>query len=81
MGTILNAIKLMIIAILALVYYPLNMAFLFVQKHHRLWQKTDRVSYFISMPLYYMLFVVTALLSFPIETLGDAAHPNLPGFR
>ncbi len=78
---ILNAIKIIIIAILAIFYYPLNTAFLFLQKHYRLWKKEDKISYILAMPLYYLLFVITAILSFPLETLGEGFHPPLGGFK
>ena len=81
MGFIWTCIRLVIIGIFALVYYPINMFFLWLQGHYRGWQKTDRVSFWIATPLYYLLFIVTAILSIPIEKLGDDAHPNLPGFR
>ena len=85
LGTILNfiltAIKLVIISILTLFYYPLNIAFLTLQKHYRKWQVTDPTSYYISTPLYWLLFLLTAILSVPLEMLGEAFHPPLGGFR
>jgi drug/metabolite transporter (DMT)-like permease len=85
MGTIIkfiwNAIQIVIISILSIFYYPLNTAFMALQKHYRIWQKEDRTSFYIATPLYYLLFIVTALLSFPLEHLGEGFHPSLPGFR
>ena len=66
---------------LALFYYPLNTAFLYLQKHYRLWQHDDRVSFILATPLYYGLFLITSILSFPLEIMGEAYHPSLPGFR
>lgn len=81
MGFIITCIKLIIISILALFYYPLNTAFLYMQKHYREWQKEDKVSFIIATPLYYLLFLVTSILSFPLEIMGEAFHPPLGGFR
>lgn len=81
MKTIVFCIKLIIISILSLFYYPLNTAFLFMQEHYRKWQVEDRVSFIIATPLYYLLFLLTSLLSVPLETMGEAAHPSLGGFR
>lgn len=81
MGLIITAIKIIIISILSIFYYPLNTAFLYFQKHYRIWKVQDRTSYLLAMPLYYFLFVVTAILSWPLEFLGEGIHPGLPGFR
>ena len=81
MGLIFSAIKILIISILAIFYYPLNTAFLTLQVHYRKWQKEDRVSYIIATPLYYFLFVICAILGFPIESMGEAFHPGLRGFQ
>lgn len=78
---ILQLIKIVIISILSIFYYPLNTVFLYLQKHYRTWRKDDTVSFIIATPLYYMLFVVTAILSFPLEMMGEAFHPGLPGFK
>jgi drug/metabolite transporter (DMT)-like permease len=78
---ILNAIKLVIISILSLFYFPLNMFFLWFQKHYRSWKLTDRTSYRIATPLYYLLFFLTAAISTPLEIMGEAFHPPLDGFR
>ena len=78
---IITVIKFIIISVLSLFYFPFNTAFLWVQKHYRKWQVTDRVSFYICTPLYYLLFAITFVLSVPIETLGEAFHPPLGGFR
>ncbi len=81
MKLILTGIKIVIVAILSLFYWPLNTFFLWFQKHHRKWQKEDRVSYFLSIPLYYLLFLITAIISVPLETMGESFHPPLSKFR
>ena len=81
MNTILSGIKIIIIAILAVFYWPLNTFFLWFQKHYRKWQVEDRTSFYIATPLYYLLFILTALLSVPLEAMGEAFHPPLAGFR
>lgn len=78
---IATVIKVVIISVLTIFYFPLNTAFLWLQKHYFSWKKTDRVSFYIATPLYYLLFLITFILSVPLETLGEAFHPPLPGFR
>jgi hypothetical protein len=81
MKFIVGIIKLLIIAVLSMFYWPLNTAFLYMQKHYRIWQVEDRVSFYIATPLYYILFIVTSILSVPLENMGEAAHPGLDGFQ
>jgi len=81
MKTLVTAIRVVIVAILSLFYYPLNTAFLFFQKHYRTWWPDDKISFIIATPLYYFLFIVTVIVSFPLELLGDKMHPPLGGFR
>ncbi len=81
MNFIITAIKIIIISILSIFYWPLNMAFLWLQKHYRKWQVEDRTSFYIATPLYYLLFFITSVLSVPLEMMGEAFHPPLNGFR
>ncbi len=81
MDFILTAIKILIISLLSVFYFPLNTAFLYLQKHYRQWQVSDRTSYYIATPLYFLLFLITTILSFPLENMGEAFHPPLGGFR
>lgn len=74
-------IRFLIIGILSLVYWPLNMLFLLLKKHYFNWKETDKFSFIIATPLYIFLFLVTAIISMPMEALGDAAHPPLGTFR
>jgi hypothetical protein len=68
-------------SILVIFYYPLNTLFLYMQEHYRAWWKDDKVSYILATPLYYLLFLVVSLISFPLEFLGDRAHPGLYRFE
>ena len=81
MNIIVTAIKILIISILSVFYYPLNIAFMALQKHYRKWKVEDRTSYYIATPLYYLLYLVTVILSAPLETMGEAFHPPLDRFR
>lgn len=78
---VIRAIKFLIIALLSVLYWPLNTAFLYLQKNYRRWQKDDMVSFIIATPLYYLFFVVVAILSIPLEVMGDKMHPPIGGFR
>ena len=81
MKLIFDGIKILIMAFLAIFYWPLNTALMWLQKHYRKWQVEDRTSYYIATPLYYSLYFITVLLSLPLEMMGEAAHPPLSGFR
>lgn len=81
MKGIIFFIKVIIISILCVFYYPLNTVFLFLQEHYRSWWKDDKLSYILATPLYYLLFLIVSLLSFPLELMGDRIHPGIPGFR
>jgi len=81
MAFIINVLKFIIICVLAIFYWPLNTFFLWFQGFYFDWKKTDRVSFWIATPLYYLLFLITALLSFPLEVMGMNQRPSLPGFK
>jgi hypothetical protein len=78
---IIKAIRFVLISLFMVLYWPVNMLFLLMKKSYFKWKQEDRVSYIIATPLYYFFFVVAALLSLPLEIMGDKAHPPLDGFR
>ena len=78
---LIRAIKFIIVIILSVIYWPLNTFFLWLQGHYRKWKKEDYVSFIIATPLYYLLFVIVAILSIPLEVLGEGLHPGIGGFR
>lgn len=81
MEYLVKAIKFVIISILSVLYWPLNTSFLWFQGHYRKWWSTDRFSFYIATPLYYLFFVIVVILSLPLEIMGEKAHPQLPRFR
>lgn len=81
MKTIIFAIKIVIISILSLFYYPLNTLFVWFQSRYRDWRRNDIVSFYLATPLYYLLFLITAGLSIPFEKLGEGMHPPLDKFK
>jgi hypothetical protein len=78
---IIRVIKFIIVSILAIIYWPINAGFMFLQKHYRIWKEEDFISYIIATPLYYVLFVIVAILSVPLEIFGEEMHPPLSRFR
>jgi hypothetical protein len=78
---ILKAIKIVIISILAIFYYPITATLNFFQKHYRLWKREDTVSYVLATPLYYLLIIIATIISMPFEALGEGMHPPLDKFR
>lgn len=81
MNLIITAIKIVIVSILSLFYYPINKLFVYFQKHYRAWKKDDMVSYIIATPLYYLMFIVASLISIPLETIASGMHPPLDKFK
>ncbi len=81
MKFILNAIKLVIVSILAIFYWPINKFFMYFQKHYRSWKRDDMVSYIIATPLYFLLFIIASLISIPLETIATGMHPPLEKFK
>ena len=80
MTVIIKIIKLLIVGVLMIFYWPLNATFLWLQGHYRKWYKTDIISFIIATPLYYAFFIVVIVFSIPLEMLGENLHPPLGGF-
>ena len=78
---IIKILRFIIISLLSAIYWPTNMLFLLLKKNYYKWKKEDRIAFYIATPLYYFFFIVAAIISIPMETLGDQAHPPLDGFR
>jgi len=81
MDKIVKGFKIALLGILALFYWPLNMFYLWFQKHYRKWQVEDRISFYAATPLYYLLFLIVVIVSVPMEKIGEGMHPPLPKFR
>ncbi len=81
MSTVVKIIKFIFVALLSVLYWPLNTLFLYMKKHYLKWEKEDRISFIIATPLYYFLFLIVVILSYPLETIGQGLHPPLSGFK
>ncbi len=81
MKTIVTAIKIVLISILAIFYYPVIKFFVWFQKYYRIWKREDPVSYAIATPLYWLAFLVTTIIAIPFENLAGGMHPPLDKFR
>ncbi len=81
MQTIVTGIKIAIMSILAIFYWPVNTFYLWLRKHYLDWEKTDRVSFYLATPLYYLMFFIVMIISQPLEAMGEAYHPPLKGFK
>lgn len=78
---LIRLIKFILVSILSLFYIPLNWIFLKIQGPYRRWYKEDLVSFIIATPLYYLFFVIVAILSIPLEKLGEELAPPVKDFR
>ena len=81
MEQILTWIKFLIVAVLAVLYWPFNMLFMYLKKHYWSWKETDMISFIIATPIYWFCFLVLFIVSFPIEILGEGLHPPLDSFK
>ena len=78
---IIKAIKFIIVALLAVVYWPINAIFMYIRDHYLRWQKTDKISFILATPLYWLFYVLVVIISAPLEAMGTALHPALDKFR
>ena len=74
-------IRFVIISLLMVLYWPMNMLFVLLKKHYFIWKKEDKISFWLATPIYWLMFLLTAIIAAPMEALADAAHPPLDGFR
>jgi hypothetical protein len=81
MQIIIRLIKFIIVAVLSIVYWPINVLFQYLKKHYFKWKKEDRISFILATPIYYICFIIVAALSVPLEIFGEGLHPPLGGFR
>ena len=65
--------KILLVAI-GIIYYPLNSLFTITQKWYLPMWKKDKVIYFAFAPFYWILVIVTIIISFPYEKLDEFAH-------
>ncbi len=81
MGYVIKIIKFLLVAVLAVLYWPFNMLFMKTKEKYLDWKETDRISFIIATPLYYFLFIIVALISYPLETLGMKLKPQIGTFQ
>lgn len=63
-----------LVLIIGIVYYPLNLLYLRVQKWYLpMWHK-DRFIYFAFAPFYWILVVIVTIISIPYEALTKLAE-------
>ncbi len=75
MQLIVILLKFILVAFLSIFYWPLNALLHWVQKpYHRL-QKTDKISFWLATPFYYILFGIVVVFSMPLEVVSQNIHP------
>ncbi len=74
MELIVQLLKFIVATLLGIIYYPLNLFFLWFQKHYFKWKMNDSISFYAATPLYYLLFVIVVIISYPCEKLGESLH-------
>ena len=81
MGYVIKAIKFILVSVLAVLYWPINFIFLRVKAKYLDWKDTDRISFYIATPLYYLFYILVLLISRPLELLGDEFGPQIKTFQ
>lgn len=81
MNYIIKGIRFILVSVLAVLYWPLNFLFIKVKDRYLAWKEEDRISFIIATPLYYFLFIIVALVSYPLEMLGAKFMPSIETFQ
>ncbi|HUC89022.1 MAG TPA: hypothetical protein VMR49_03265 [Candidatus Paceibacterota bacterium] len=65
----------LLLIVLGIIYYPLNLLYMKMQKWYLpMWHK-DRVIYFAFAPFYWILVAIVFIISYPYEWISKfAAH-------
>ena len=62
-----------LVLIIGILYYPLNLLYMRVQKWYLpMWHK-DKVIYFAFAPIYWILVGIVTIISIPYEALAELA--------
>ena len=78
---IIKGIKFIIVSLLAVLYWPFNMLFMYLKKHYWNWRETDIISFIIATPIYWFCFLIVLIISIPLEIMGEGLHPPIMTFR
>jgi hypothetical protein len=72
---IIKIIATILLVAIGIIYYPLNLIYLRVQKWYLpMWQK-DRFIYYAFAPFYWILVAIVSIISIPFEEIAKlAAH-------
>ena len=81
MNYIIKGIQFILVSVLAVLYWPINFLFIRIKDKYLAWKEEDRISFIIATPLYYFFFILVAIISFPLETLGGKLNPSINTFQ
>lgn len=82
MEVVIRVLKFLLVSILAIVLWPIQTFFVWYQGKHQKWQKEDKISYYLSIPFYWIIFSIFMLLTLPLNMIGEElAPPQVKGFK
>jgi hypothetical protein len=64
----------LLLLIINLIAVPMNILYMRVQKWYLPMWKKDKVIYFAFAPFYWLLVILTTLISYPCDILARLAH-------
>ncbi len=70
----MNIIATIFCLILGIIYYPLNLIYIKVQKWYLPTWKRDKVIYFAFAPFYWILVGIVTIISVPFEEISKFVH-------
>jgi uncharacterized membrane protein YdjX (TVP38/TMEM64 family) len=69
----IRIIATILLVVIGIIYYPLNLFYMRVQKWYLpMWHK-DRVIYYAFAPFYWILVAIVTIISLPYEKLSELA--------
>lgn len=75
-------LKFTLVGILAIFWWPTTKLFEWYSKKHGEWKKTDKISYYLGIPFYWIFFFIMIIFTMPMDALGsELAPPQVKGFK
>jgi hypothetical protein len=69
----IRLIATVLLVLIGIIYYPLNLVYLQIQKWYLpMWHK-DKVIYFAFAPIYWLIVVIVTIISLPYEKISEFA--------
>lgn len=67
-------IRILLTVAFGIIYLPVNNLYIIVQTWYLKIKKEDEITYYLFTPIYWVLFVVTIILSIPYQMVAKDLH-------